>query len=151
MPTLALLFELADHAAGDSVVFVGATPGESQNFSVSLEHTKQAAAFCDYLESQARRVYSCMVTPQLRAARELATKIKGRKVGADGFFSFRNVYLKGWSGLDSPEAVKQAVEVLQDAAWVRPADGETSDPSGRGRPSNRYEVNPKVWLGREKA
>ena len=59
------------------------------------------------------------MTPQLRAARELADKIKQRKVGADGFFSCRDVYLKGWSGLDSPEAVKLAAEVLQDAGWLR--------------------------------
>jgi hypothetical protein len=63
--------------------------------------------------------------------------------GADGFFSCRDVYLKGWSGLDSPEAVKQAAEVLQDAGWVRDVSGE-SGPFG-GRPSNRYEVNPGVW------
>ena len=67
------------------------------------------------LESHARRVYSCVVTPQLRAARELADKMKRRNVGADGFFSCRDVYLKGWSGLDTPEAVKLAAEVLQDA------------------------------------
>ena len=36
---------------------------------------------------------------------ELAEKIKKRKVGADGFFCCREVYLKGWSGLDTPEAV----------------------------------------------
>ncbi len=134
MPSLALLFHLAEAVArgGD-------------DDTVSLGHTQQAAAWCEYLESHARRVYSCIVTPQLRAARELADKIKHRKVGTDGFFSCRDVYLKGWSGLDSPEAVKLAAEVLQDAAWVRDVCGESSDPLGRGRPSNRYEVNPGVW------
>jgi len=132
MPALAVLFELAEWAAGS---------GSAD--TVSLEHTRQAAAWCEYLESHARRVYSCIVTPQLRAARELEEKIKHRKVGADGFFSCRDVYLKGWSGLDSPEAVKQAAEVLQDAGWVRELSGE-SGPFG-GRPSNRYEVNPRAW------
>ena len=42
---------------------------------------RQAAAWCEYLESHAQRVYSCVVTPQLRAARELAEKIKKRKAG----------------------------------------------------------------------
>jgi len=84
-----------------------------------------------------------VVTPQLRAARELAEKIRTRTVGAGGFFSCREVYLKGWSGLDSPEAVKLAAEVLEDAGWVRSLAGE-SGPLG-GRPSNRYEVNPRVW------
>ena len=134
MPALAVLFDLAETAAGN---------GDAD--TVSLRHAQQAAAWCEYLESHARRVYSCIVTPQLRAARELADKIKHRKVGTDGFFSCRDVYLKGWSGLDSPEAVKLAAEVLQDAGWVRDVCGESSDPLGRGRPSNRYEVNPGVW------
>lgn len=132
MPSLAVLFHLADRAAGNS-----------NADTVSLEHTKQAAGWCEYLESHARRVYSCVVTPQLRAARELADKIKHRKVGTDGFFSCRDVYLKGWSGLDTPEAVKQAAEVLQDGGWVREVSGE-SGTSG-GRPSHRYQVNPAVW------
>jgi hypothetical protein len=132
MPALSVLFELAAWAVGNG------SAG-----TVSLEHARQAAAWCEYLESHARRVYSCVVTPQLRAARELAEKIKKRKIGADGFFSCREVYLKGWSGLDSPEAVKLAAEVLQDAGWVRGLSGE-SGPFG-GRPSNRFEVNPAVW------
>ncbi len=132
MPALSLLFELAAQAAGN---------GETE--TVSLVHTRMAAAFCDYLESHARRVYSCIVTPQLRAARELADKIKKRKIGAAGFFSCREVYLKGWSGLDTPEAAKTAAEVLEDAQWVRDVTGD-SGPLG-GRPSNRYAVNPRVW------
>ncbi len=132
MPALAVLFELTEWAAG-----------HGSGDTVSLEHTRKAAAWCGYLESHSHRVYSCVVTPQLRAARELADKIKRRKVGADGFFSCRDVYLKGWSGLDTPEAVKQAAEVLQDAGWVRDGSG-ASGPMG-GRPSNRYEVNPRVW------
>jgi putative DNA primase/helicase len=140
MPSLALLFELADRVG--SVGFVGSSLANSENF-VNLEHTRQAAAGCEYLESHARRVYSCIVTPQLRAARELADKIKHRKVGTEGFFSCRDVYLKGWSGLDTLEAVKLAAEVLQDAGWLRNLSGE-SGPLG-GRPSNRYEVNPRVW------
>jgi len=64
-------------------------------------------------------------TPRLRAARELAEKIKQRKIGADGFLSCRDVYLKGWSGLDSPEVVRLAAEVLVDAAWLRELPGES--------------------------
>jgi putative DNA primase/helicase len=140
MPSLALLFELADVAG--SVGFDGASLAVSQNF-VSLDHTRQAAAFCEYLESHARRVYSCVTTPQMRAARELADRIKNRKLGADGFFTGRDIYLKGWSGLDTPELARMAAVVLQDARWVRELPGE-SGPLG-GRPSNRYEVNPRVW------
>jgi dihydrodipicolinate synthase/N-acetylneuraminate lyase len=140
MPVLALLFELADRAS--SVGFDGALMAGAANFA-SLEHTRQAAAFCDYLESHARRVYACVVTPQLRVARELADKVKKRKVGADGTFSCREIYLKGWSGLDSPEAVRQAAEILIDARWLRVPPSEPR-PHG-GRPPDRYEINPAVW------
>lgn len=127
MPALALLFELADFGGPE----------------VSLEHTRQAAAWCEYLESHARRIYSCVVTPQVRAARELAEKIKAGKVGAKGSFSCREVYNKNWSGLDAPEAVKRAAEILEDAGWVRQFIVE-SGPAG-GRPTSVYEVNPRFW------
>jgi putative DNA primase/helicase len=143
MPSLSLLFELADRAAEGSEGFEGAAPGESQNFWVSLEHAQQAGAWCEYLESHARRVYSCVTTAQMRAARELAEKIKRKKVGAIGSFSCREVYLKGWSGLDSPEAVRLAAEVLQDAGWIR--DLTCAPGPFGGRPANRYAVNPGIW------
>ena len=97
MPALALLFELADRRD------VAASP-----YEVTLEHAQQAAAWCDYLATHARRVYAGVVTPQLRAARELANKITRGHIGAEGSFSARDVYLKGWSSLDTPEAVRLA-------------------------------------------
>ncbi len=133
MPALAVLFHLAETAANN---------GHASD-TVSLHHARQAAAWCEYLESHARRVYSCVVTPQLRAARELADKIKHRKVVTEGFFSCRDVYLKGWSGLSTPEAAKRAIEVLKDSGWVREYLGG-GGPVG-GRPCERYEVNPRVW------
>ncbi len=131
MPSLALLFHLVEMAATDLA-------GEM----VSLQHARKAAAWCEYLESHARRIYTCVVNPQLRAAKELAEKIKKRQVGADGFFTCRDVYLKGWSGLNTPEAVKHATAVLQDAGWVREVSNGAG-PNG-GRPSNRYQVNPRL-------
>lgn len=61
----------------------------------------------------------------------------------DGFFSCREVHLKGWSGLDTPKLVRMDVEVLLDAGWLRDVNRE-SGPLG-GRPSARYQVNPRVW------
>jgi hypothetical protein len=132
--------ELADRASSEG--FDGSHLAGSQNF-VSLEHARKAAAWCEYLESHARRVYSCIVTPQLRAARELAERIKQRKIGAKGVFSCRDVYLKGWSGLDGPEAVKLAAEVLEDAGWIRELPSESGQAGGR--PSLRWQVNPRLW------
>jgi len=131
MPNLALLFHLAETAGGEN------------DGAVTLRSALRAVEWCEYLETHARRVYSCVVTPQWRAARELANKIKQRKIGADGEFCCRDVYVKGWSGLDTSEMVKRAIEVLRDLAWIREARGEAG-PAG-GRPSDRYEVNPGVW------
>jgi putative DNA primase/helicase len=137
MPSLALLFELADRAAAGTQVC------GSSELLVSLEHARQAAEWCDYLESHANRIYSCVTSPQMRAAQELAEKIRTHKVGAEGTFTLRDVYLKGWSGLDIPEAVKTAAQILEDASWIRELRSQSS-PTG-GRPSARYQINPKVW------
>jgi hypothetical protein len=137
MPSLALLFELAERAG-----FEGSTLARSENF-VGLKNTRLAAAWSSYLESHARRVYSCVSTPQMHAAHQLAAKIRQRKIGASGFFTCRDVYFKGWGGLDSPEAVKQAADVLVDAGWLRDISTEPSRQGGR--PSNRYQVNPRLW------
>jgi putative DNA primase/helicase len=144
MPSLALLFELADLASCDG--FVGSSLADSQNL-VSLEHARQAAAWCEYLETHAQRIYSCVVTPQLRAAGELAEHIRKKHIrnreGGSDWFVARDVYLKGWTGLDSPEAVRAAAAVLADAFWVHEIRVD-SGASG-GRPSIRYAVNPRVW------
>lgn len=138
MPSLALLFELADQEANGRC-----DPSEQQ---VSLKHAQQAAAWCEYLESHAGRVYSCVVTPQVRAANELSQKIKARKVGdANGWFTGRDVYLKRWSGLHTPEIVAQGADILCDAGWLRAFSKDSTDPLGRGRSSHGYFVNPRVW------
>jgi putative DNA primase/helicase len=136
MPTLAGLFELADLAAGESIL-----PGE---VSISLDHTRQAAAFCDFLETHARRVYACVISPECRAAHELARHIRGKGLTS---FTTRDVCLKGWGGLDSSERVRGALAMLEDAAWVRRAELPTSLKGGR--PTEAWLVNPKV-VHREK-
>jgi hypothetical protein len=110
---------------------------------VSLEHVQQATAWCRYLESHARRVYSCITTPQLRAAAELAQRIKRKEVGSEGMFSVRDVYRAGWTGLETPELVRQAIEILTDSDWIR--EIQVDQPGKLGRPpAPKYRVNPRV-------
>ena len=145
MPALALLFELADRVdANNSCVVDLNRSGFTDKHEVSIEHTKQAFSWCDYLECHAKRIYSCIVMPQIRAANVLAEKIKTRKLGQKDFFPLREVYLKNWSGLDSPELAQEGASILHDAGWIRPIR-EESGPQG-GRPSLRYEINPKVFM-----
>ena len=80
------------------------------------------------------RIYSCVVTPHCMRRGNWRTRSSTGRLEQSGFFSCREVYLKGWSGLDSPEAVKQAAEVLEDAGWVRDLPPHR-DPSVGGRPT----------------
>jgi hypothetical protein len=138
MPSLALLFELADWAAERG-------GGES----VSLDHTIQAAEFCEYLESHAYRLYSCIISPEVKAAGELAEKIKHKEVGKVDeksrlvVLSAREIYQKQWSGLDTPDRACAALDILQDAGWLR-QDRRQSGAHG-GRPATRYLVNPTIF------
>jgi hypothetical protein len=126
LPSLALLFELADR---DDFSVVD---------TVSLKHAAQAAAWCEYLEAHARRIYGCLVSPELHAARQLADKIANGKLPAE--FSTRDVYLRGWSCLSTPEEARAALRILEDSGWVR----EIIRDGREGRPSERWRVNPRV-------
>jgi len=127
MPSLALLFELADNE-----------PPET--FLVSLEHARQAAAFCDYLEAHARRIYSMMISPQRQAAVEIGRHLANGWKHKEGGFSVRDVYRNDWRGLDTPEKVRPALEILVDAGWIRQL--ETSKRTGR--PTEIYAINPRL-------
>jgi Protein of unknown function (DUF3987) len=132
MPALAGLFELADRAA------MGALDSE---VVIDLNHARQAAALCDdYFAAHAKRIYSCITTPELRAARELARHIQRRSL--QDIFTTREVYLKGWSGLSTPESARDALEVLEEANWVVRVQSPSS-PLG-GRPAEEWAINPKV-------
>jgi hypothetical protein len=124
MPSLALLFSLADESLE----------------SVSLPHAQQAAAWCGNLAHHARRVYASKISPERLAAISLARKMtKGWKRDS-GRFSIRDVYSNDWSGLGTPDEVRAAVRVLEDAGWVR---AEKAKPD-TGRPSEAYAVNPRI-------
>jgi putative DNA primase/helicase len=127
MPALALLFESAD----------GGTE------TVSLKHAQQAAAWCDYLESHARRVYSMMVSPERQAAAELGRHLKAGWKRTEGLFTTRDVYRNNWTGLNEPGRVRAALDILSDAGWIRPVD--IAQPIGR--PTERYAISPKLAGG----
>jgi hypothetical protein len=135
MPTLAGIFELAERAAsGDNL---------DCETKISIEHAKKAAALCDYLEAHARRVYSCAVSPERRAARELAEHIAAGDLPSP--FTTRAAYLKGWTGLDTPERARCALLFLADANWVSRSENQPSTLGGR--PSEMWHINPKVRRG----
>jgi len=134
LPSLALIFHLIEIANGAEVG------------PVTLTSTKQAAAWCDYLESHARRIYGLVSDINLQAASRLAQKIE-EGVLHDGF-SARDVYRKEWSLLDTKELTEGAIEELVEAGWLRE---DTPQPQENGRPPLPiYRINPKVKLATDR-
>jgi putative DNA primase/helicase len=124
MPALSLLFSLADNTME----------------AVSLRHAQQAADWCDYLESHARRVYSARIAPEQLAALALAKRLRKGWKREEARFSIRDVYRNGWSGMENPEEARAAVRVLESAGWLRAIKTAT----GTGRPSENFTINPKI-------
>ena len=105
MPSLALIFHLLDVA--DGKVFG----------NVTITSAQLAAAWCDYLESHARRIYHMAGNITQRAAGNLTMKIKQGKL--DDGFTARDVQRKGWSILTEKEVVNFALIELAEAGWLK--------------------------------
>ena len=131
LPTLAALSELADRAAMDQL--------DSDVF-IDQVHTEQAIAFCEYLESHANRMYGCVVSPDMAAARELARHLRLGEL--PGKFTTRDVYRKSWSGLTQPDQARNALELLADSGWVRQL--EMVPTLTGGRPTALWKSNPRI-------
>lgn len=121
VPALALVCALAD---GEEVV--------------SRNSLLRALAWAVYLQSHAARAYGAGTGPQTNAALALLDKIKSGAV-QDGF-AVRDVYVKGWAYLNTPESVKQAAAMLCDLGHLRRFDVRPG--SSGGRPTATYRINP---------
>ena len=128
MPSLALQFHLIDIADGMS------------SGPVSLSAAQMAAAWCEYLESHARRIYGMAEDITERAAGILANRIKAGKL--ENNFTAREVQRKGWELLTEKEVVKGALQDLVEANWLR--EIILSATSKGGPIKVEYEINPKI-------
>jgi putative DNA primase/helicase len=127
MPSLALIFHLV--AVAD-----GATPGPVSEVSAVL-----AAAWCQYLESHATRIYGAATMPGIEAAREIVKHIR-RGAISEGCTP-KKIYRNQWSRLTSPEEVKAGLEVLAGYDWLTLQKITTG-----GRPSEIIRLNPLIKL-----
>lgn len=123
-PKLALLFHLVDVADG------------ARSGPVSLKATKLAAAWTEFLEAHARKVYAEELAGNVSAAHALAEKIRAGAV-VDGM-TVRDVGRREWSGLRSSGRVFEAAESLETLGWLRVETLETA-----GRPSDVLRLHPK--------
>jgi hypothetical protein len=129
MPSLALLFALADGCEGE----------------ITLGHAQQAASWCEYLKPHARRVYSAKLAPERAAATLLAKRLRHGWKERDATFSLRDVYENDWASLSTPDEARAALGVLEDAGWVR-KNARPSGPRG-GRPGELWSINPHIYGG----
>jgi hypothetical protein len=126
MPSLALTFHLIE--------FVD---GSGQGGAVGLRPTLQAAAWCEYLETHAARLYSSAENPAMEGARALLERI--RKGDMNDKDSARSVYRKHWAKLSTPEEVNGACAVLEEFGWLRIEAVKTS-----GRSTSRLRLHPSL-------
>lgn len=136
IPALALVFALIDTPESGGVIHQG--------------ELMRALAWGDYLRSHANRLYAAAVMPETTDAATLLSKIRaGKLADSDGVilesFTPRQIAVKGWTGLDTPDAVRNAAKVLADYDFLR-LQLVPSGASG-GRPSERYAINPAVLKG----
>jgi putative DNA primase/helicase len=132
MPTLALLFHLIE-------VMDGTAEG-----AVSLRVTQLAAAWCDFLEAHARRIYQLVTHQSLFAAHALAKCIRDKRLSSP--FTNRDVYRHEWSGLTEPDDVRAATEILEDLSWLRSERLFTP-----GRAKLQFHINPQLLPQQEMA
>lgn len=130
MPALALIFHILDLVDGKA------------SGQVTVQSAERAAAWCDYLESHARRIYG-MVLDKTYATSALSKKIKKRSL--KNGFTVREVYRKGWSMLTTTEDVQDACDELVDAGWLR----EQYIESLFGKGKIVYLINPSIWGNHE--
>jgi len=132
MPSLALIFHLVEWAIG-----------ESTGGPVTVGAAQKAAAWCDFLEQHALKVYAGAINPEIEAAHALAKKIEKGNV-EDGS-EVRSIYRKQWSLLRNHSAVMDALQVLEDCHWVRV---EIVATSGSGRHRITVQLHPSLKGGR---
>ncbi len=129
MPSLALIYHLLDIASNPS-----RSPGQ-----ISAQHTKCAAAWCDYLEQHARRIYGLVTNMPHQAATRLAKKLQQGRL-SDGF-TIRDVYRKDWSLLNDRDVIEKACDELVTLGWLRE---KVMLPALRQRGKTQYLINPQV-------
>ena len=103
---------------------------------VQRDSALRAAAWCDYLERHARRIYGLVESSKVATAAMLGRRLAEGKL-VDGFTA-RDVVRKGWSGITASMHAETALLILEEHGWVVSADTEDQP----GRPTTRYYINP---------
>lgn len=126
MPALALLFHL-----------IGLAAGEHDRGAISLDDARLAAAWCDYLEAHARRLYSGELAKGTLAAYALLERAEQGELRHES--TVRDLYRAGWEGLSDRATVLEALKLLATHGHLRVVERATG-----GRPSPVLELHPEL-------
>jgi putative DNA primase/helicase len=129
MPSLALLFHLTDLVAT-----------HDSETMVSRMAAQKAAAWCDFLEAHARRIYQSVTARGQFAATLLAKKIRGGKVPNP--FTARQIYRNQWTGLSELDDIDRAVDLLEELNWLKI---EAITHQQGGRPTKTLSHQPELF------
>jgi putative DNA primase/helicase len=107
---------------------------------VPVEAAARAAAFTQFLEGHAHRVYALAGLAQTSAARALARHIASGHLPDP--FTGREVARKNWQGLDSQQRIEAALGVLEEFGHIVGIEAPATEKGGR--PTVRYRINPAI-------
>lgn len=140
-PSLALIFHMIEFAAGN----VGINT-DDVNF-VQLASAEKAAAWCDYLEQHAYRIYAMGANANTDSANVILKKLREGKLSNP--FTIRDIYRKKWTGLQSPELCAKPLALLVEFGWLQAFAVASSNNSG-GRPMTQYHAHPSIFKENKK-
>jgi putative DNA primase/helicase len=118
IPSLALINHLCDYGKGN----------------VTEKSLLRAIAYSEYLESHARRIYSSATRPDIDSAKTILNKLNNGKL--DSPFKARDIYIKGWTGLDTSHKTQSAIDLLIEYSHLTVEEVITG-----GRPTAFYHLN----------
>jgi hypothetical protein len=102
---------------------------------IDAEAVQKAIELVEYFKSHAERIYGMSINPAI----DNAITLKNRLKKLNSSFSARDVQRKGWAGLDTPEAIKESLDVLVDYGYLKP---KTHQHASSGRPTTQYVSHP---------
>ena len=129
MPRLALNYFLIETSA--KTINCAALPIEAVN---------SAIAWCEHLESHARKVWAGVIDPSFHPTSSFAERIEKKQI-TNGM-SLRDIQQSKWRDLKDVESVEIAAQKLESLGWIKIVIHKENG----GRPSRKIGINPELLL-----
>lgn len=118
------LLKMPQTIAGLALLFEVVNGGR---LDVGVECTAMALEWADYLKSHAKRLYSLGLNLGIEGA-HLLLKRKKKLIAP---FTAREIYRKGWKGINSVQDATEAIQCLIDHRYLEVKTSDTQDAGGR--------------------